>query len=91
MLLSQDKSQIFAQQFVEFKKKLEDKVCNYMAEDIEAFMSGFDDMKQGLAERDSDLFIRGNVTIQKVLGRNPQFENQEEFDALMDSDIPLQL
>ena len=48
-------------------------------------------MRQGLAGGDSNLVIRGNVTIQKVLGREPQFTNQKEFDALMGSDAPLVL
>ena len=46
-------------------------------------------MKQGLASGDSDLVIKGNVVIQRVLGRKPQFTSQEEFDDLMDSDMPL--
>ena len=54
-------------------------------------MAGFADMQQGLAGGDSNLVIRGNVTIQKVLGREPQFTNQKEFDALMGSDAPLVL
>ena len=47
--------------------------------------------KIGFGFIDSDLVIRGNVTIQKVLGREPQFTNQKEFDALMESDAPLVL
>lgn len=54
-------------------------------------MSGFEDMQQGLSSGDSNLVIHGNVTIQKVLGRTPQFTNQTEFDTLMDSDAPLVL
>lgn len=54
-------------------------------------MAGFADMQQGLASGDSNLVIRGNVTIQKVLGREPQFTNRKEFDELMESDIPLVL
>ena len=48
-------------------------------------------MNEGLATGDSNLVIKGNVVIQKVLGREPQFTTQEEFDELMESDIPLQL
>lgn len=54
-------------------------------------MSGFADMQQGMLTGDSDLVIRGNVTIQKVLGREPQFTNQKEFDAMMETDAPLVL
>lgn len=53
-------------------------------------MNGIDSIKEGLESNDSNLVISGNVKIIKVLGREPQFTNQEEFDDLMDSDIPLQ-
>ena len=91
MLLSEAKASLFLEQLQQFKAQLEEKVSNYLAEDIEAFLSGFDYMRQGLDAGDSDLVIRGNVIIQKVLGREPQFTNQEEFDALMGSDVPLTL
>ena len=91
MILSETKAALFLKQLQEFKEQLDLKVSNYLAEDIEGFMSGFVDMQQGLLTGDSDLVIRGNVTIQKVLGREPQFTNQKEFDALMESDAPLVL
>lgn len=91
MLLSEAKAALFLDQLQEFKAKLEEKVSNYLAEDISAFMSGFDYMSQGIASGDSDLVIKGNIVIQRVLGREPLFTNQKEFDDLMESDIPLVL
>lgn len=91
MILSEAKAALFLKQLQEFKEQLDLKVSNYLAEDIEGFMSGFADMQQGLLTGDSDLVIRGNMTVQKVLGREPQFTNQKEFDALMESDAPLVL
>lgn len=91
MILSETKAALFLKQLQEFKEQLDLKVSNYLAEDIESFMSGFADMQQGMLTGDSDLVIRGNVTIQKVLGREPQFTNQKEFDAMMESDAPLVL
>lgn len=91
MILSETKAALFLKQLQEFKEQLDMKVSNYLAEDIEGFMSGFADMQQGMLTGDSDLVIRGNVTIQKVLGREPQFTNQKEFDAMMESDAPLVL
>ena len=91
MILSEAKAALFLKQLQEFKEQLDLKVSNYLAEDIEGFMAGFEEMRQGLSTGDSDLVIRGNVTIQKVLGREPQFTNQEEFDVLMESDAPLVL
>lgn len=91
MILSETKAALFLKQLQEFKEQLDMKVSNYLAEDIEGFMSGFADMQQGMLTGNSDLVIRGNLTIQKVLGREPQFTNQKEFDAMMESDAPLVL
>jgi len=91
MILSEAKAAIFLSQLQQFKAQLEEKVSQYLAEDIESFMCGFDFMNQGIASGDSDLVIKGNVVIQRVLGREPQFTNQKEFDDLMESDIPLVL
>lgn len=89
MILSEAKADIFLKQLQQFKTELEEKVTEYLAEDIENFMNGFDLMKQGISLGDSNMVIKGNVTIQRVLGREPQFTNQDEFDELMDSDMPL--
>lgn len=91
MLLSEAKASLFLKQLQEFKAKLEEKLSDYLAEDIQMFMLGFDYMSEGLASGNSGLAIKGNVIIQKVLGREPQFTTQEEFDALMESDVPLTL
>lgn len=91
MLLSEARSALFYEQLQEFKQQLDVRLGNYLAEDIEGFMAGLEDMQRGLATGDSDLVIKGNVTVQRVLGREPQFENQQEFDALMESDAPLVL
>ena len=91
MLLSEAKAALFLEQLQEFRTKLEERVSNYLVEDISAFVTGFDYMADGLASGDSDIVIKGNIIIQKVLGREPQFTNQEEFDVLMESDVPLTL
>ncbi len=91
MLLSETKASLFLAQLQDFKAKLEEKVSNYLAEDITEFITGFEYMRQGTDTGDPDLVIRGNIVIQKVLGREPQFTNREEFDALMESDVPLTL
>lgn len=70
----------------EYRAELEKKVSDYLAEDLEAFLTGFDYMKQGISSGNSDLVIKGNVVIQRVLGKDPQFTNQKEFDDLMESD-----
>ncbi len=89
MLLTEAKTEHVVERFTAYRNALEERVSTYLAEDMEAFLMGFDDMEQGMARGDADLVIRGNVTIQRVLGREPQFTTQKEFDALMDSDDSL--
>ena len=91
MILMNIKTALVIKQIEEYKKKLNDRISNYLAEDIEAFIKGFDYIEKGMESGDSDLTIKGNVIIQKVLGREPQFSNQKEFDELMESDVALQL
>lgn len=91
MILMGAKAEMMLDQLQEFKAKLNEKLTDYLVEDIEAFLEGFDDINEGLRSNNSDLVIKGNVTIQRVLGREPQFTSQQEFDALMESDIALQL
>ena len=88
-ILTEAKTQFTIQQLEAYKSALEEQISKYIAEDIETIISGFNYMDQGLLSGDSDLVIRGNVVIQRVLGREPQFTNQEEFNDLMDSDMPL--
>ena len=85
-LLVETKSGLAVKRLEEYMARLSEMVDAYLVEDLQAFFEGFTMMDQGLASGDSDLVIRGNVTIQRVLGREPQFTNQEEFDDLMASD-----
>ena len=89
LILTNAKTGKVMERFEAYRIALEERISNYLAEDLEAFLSGMDDMKQGMESGDSDLVIKGNVTIQRVLGREPQFTNQKEFDDLMDSDEAL--
>ena len=91
LLLTQAKTTAVLQRLREYEQQLEEKVSEYLAEDITAFLEGFDYISEGIETGDSNLVIHGNVVIQRVLGREPQFTNQEEFDKLMDSDIALKL
>jgi len=89
--LMQAKTRLMTQRLEAYRARLEERVCEYIAEDISAFLTGFSFMDRGLVTGDSDSVIRGNVVIQRVLGREPQFTTQQQFDDLMDSDIPLKL
>ena len=88
-ILTEAKTTFTIQKMEEYKAKLEETISYYIAEDIESFIAGFEYMNQGLETGDSNLVIKGNVVIQRVLGREPQFTNQDEFDDLMGSEIPL--
>lgn len=90
-LLTEAKTAKALEILLDYQQQLEKRVSEYLAEDITAFLEGFDYMDQGMAVKDSDLVIKGNVIIQRVLGRKPQFTNQQEFNELMDSDEPLKL
>jgi len=78
-------------ELLSYRKSIQTMVEEYMAEDLEAFLNGFYKMEQGVKSNSSDLFIDGNVIIQRKLGKEVQFENQSEFDALMSSEEPLKL
>ena len=91
MILTTAKTEQMVARVEEYKTKLEEALAKYLAEDIESFMSGFECINSGIAADDSDAVIRGNVIIQRVLGREPQFVNQQEFDELMTSEEPLRL
>lgn len=89
MILTEVKTAFVIRDLEAYKAKLKEQVANYLAEDIESFITGFDYISKGIADGDSNMVIKGNVIIQRVLGREPQFTNQDEFDALMDSDTAL--
>lgn len=69
-----------------YRVEAEQRVSEYMNEHLDAFQSGFAAMDQAILANDPDGYIAGNVQIQQMLGAEIQFTNQEEFDALMDSD-----
>ena len=75
----------------QYREEMDRVVSKYLTEHLETFESGFAAMDQAIMDGDVDGYIKGNVEIQKILGYNAQFTNQQEFDALMDSDIAFKL
>ncbi len=69
-----------------YREQLEALIDQYLAEDLEIYLMGITEIDSALAAGDTDSFIRGNLTIQRVLGREIQFTNEFEFDNLMESD-----
>ena len=74
-----------------YREEMERVVSKYLTEHLETFESGFAAMDQAIMDGDVDGYIKGNVEIQKILGYDTQFTNQQEFDDLMDSDIAFKL
>ena len=75
----------------QYREEMERAVSKYLTEHLETFESGFAAMDQAIMDGDVDGYIKGNVEIQKILGYDTQFTNQQEFDDLMDSDIAFKL
>ena len=75
----------------QYREEMEQVVSKYLTEHLETFESGFAAMDQAIMDGDVDGYIKGNVEIQKILGYDTQFTNQQEFDDLMDSDIAFKL
>ena len=75
----------------QYREEMDRVVSRYLTEHLETFESGFAAMDQAIMDGDVDGYIKGNVEIQKILGYDTQFTNQQEFDDLMDSDIAFKL
>lgn len=75
----------------QYREEMEQVVSKYLTEHLETFESGFAAMDQAIMDGDVDGYIKGNVEIQRILGYDTQFTNQQEFDDLMDSDFAFKL
>lgn len=75
----------------QYRREMNEMVSQYLTERIQIFEDGFRAMDEAIMNNDVDGFIKGNADIQAVLGKKIQFATQEEFDALMLSDIALKL
>lgn len=75
----------------ENQREMELAVEQYMQYRLTVFGGALDQMEQALQAGDSDAFLAGNVQIQRQLGQEQEFADQQEFDAFMDTDLPLKL
>ena len=75
----------------QYREEMDQVVSKYLTEHLETFESGFAAMDQAIMDGDVDGYIKGNVEIQRILGYDTQFTNQQEFDDLMDSDFAFKL
>ena len=75
------------EQIIEYRNEINALVSDYLFENITSFQEGIHAMDVALLEGDSNGYIAANAEIQKAMGRDVQFTNQDEFDELMDSDF----
>ncbi len=75
----------------QYREEMNSMVEKYLSENIQTFNEGFGMMDKAIIENDVDGFIKGNVEIQRILGKEVQFSTFDEFDDLMGSDTPLKL
>ena len=66
-------------------------VDQYMYDYLSGLGQALDTMTEALAEGDSERYLQGNAAIQNQLGRQAEFQTQNEFDDLMAMDAPLKL
>lgn len=75
----------------QYREQLQESITTYFVNHLNTFEHGFAQMDRAILDHDSDGYISGNAEIQKMLGYYAQFNNQKEFDDLMDSDINFKL
>lgn len=66
-------------------------VDTYLSEHHETFGNALNVMEKAMLDQDIKGYIKGNTEIQKILGYEIQFSNEDEFDALMNSDESFRL
>lgn len=69
-----------------YREQMNAAVSDYLYIRAETFNAGVAAMDQAILEGDINGFLQGNMAIQEMLNYKIQFHNQDEFDALMDSD-----
>lgn len=74
-----------------YRKQLHSAVSDYLYIRAETFNTGISAMDQAILNGDTNGFVRGNTMIQEILIYKVQFHDQDEFDALMNSDSAFSL
>lgn len=74
------------QLIIQYRNEMNEIVSKFLIDHYRTFEVGFIEMDKAIQENDINGFIRGNVTIQEILGKEIQFRTQQEFDSLMLSD-----
>ena len=79
------------EQIREYRMEVEKLIGEYLVSKIEPFQSAFDSIKSSLEIGDVDGFISGANSISELFGREAQFHNMNEFDAIMASNEAFKL
>lgn len=75
----------------QYRAELEQVISEYLTEKATAFVDAFDGIKTALDIGDIDGFISGTNMISQAMGKDVQFENMDEFNEIMNSDISFKL
>ncbi len=75
----------------EYRKDMEAIIEEYLVSHIETFHNAFSGIKTALEIGDVDNFIASSNQITKKLGKKVLFENMDELEMLMNSNIPIKL
>lgn len=69
----------------EYRAKLEESINKYLYEQSELFKNSFDKIKEALEIGDVDEYISGANQITEAMGKQPLYQNMDEFNELMNS------
>ena len=75
----------------EYRSQAEQIINSYFQSHIQIFSSALSGMDEAVELGDINQFISAATAIQTKLGYNPSFTNMEEFDQIMESDLPFKL
>lgn len=74
-----------------YRLSLEEAVEKYLSQYMSVFLNAMTAMDQAVIDNDTDGYISANNEITSIMGHDVQFHNQDEFDALMNSEEALKL
>lgn len=74
-----------------YRQEMEAAVEQYLGKYMTAFQQSIALIDRSAIDNDPNGYILANAQIASLMGHDVQFSDQDEFDALMDSDEPLKL
>ncbi|MCF0115057.1 MAG: hypothetical protein HUJ56_06860 [Erysipelotrichaceae bacterium] len=74
-----------------YRMEMNQMVSDYLTVRQETFIESFKAMDKAILDGDINGYIKANNSIQEILKYDIQFRNEDEFDALMNSDMDFKL